>query len=249
MDKVTEAVVTALKQAVADPVEQRLFRSGKLPGLFAGKTGVNGEAAALAVRDGLLEISRNEIKGKTTIEWVRLTPRGIDFLHANESPVQAIHDLREQIRLTKEGMPAWLDEIRQALRSLSANLTEEVAKMARRLDGLSQRVDDALEQIAHRAPRLSENLAQLIPWGMDAIGYLERRKTANANGACSLPELFAAVTEKNPDLSITAFHDGLRRLHEARVVRLQPFPAPPQELPQPEFALLDGATVLYYVSR
>ena len=45
MDKVTETLLSALKTAMADPAEQRLFRSGKLAGLFAGKTSVNAEAA------------------------------------------------------------------------------------------------------------------------------------------------------------------------------------------------------------
>ena len=44
-DKVTEALVEGLKQALAEPGEQRLFKSGKLTGLFPGRTGANAEAA------------------------------------------------------------------------------------------------------------------------------------------------------------------------------------------------------------
>src|SRR6059058_291622 len=57
-DKVLDALIAALKQALAEPDEQRLFRSGKLPGLFATRSGANAEAAERAVRDGLLEVVR-----------------------------------------------------------------------------------------------------------------------------------------------------------------------------------------------
>src|SRR5256886_13416379 len=96
MDKVTETLLSALKTAMADPAEQRLFRSGKLAGLFAGKTSVNAEAAQRALRDGLLEIVNTELKGKTPIEWVRITPAGVDFLLSHESPLRAIEELRDR---------------------------------------------------------------------------------------------------------------------------------------------------------
>src|SRR5262245_33508924 len=51
MDKVSEILLAALKQAMVEPGEQRLFKSGKLAGLFAGRTGVNAEAAEKALRD------------------------------------------------------------------------------------------------------------------------------------------------------------------------------------------------------
>src|SRR5262249_34100272 len=38
-DRPNEVLITALKQALAEPGERRLFRSGKLAGLFANKSG------------------------------------------------------------------------------------------------------------------------------------------------------------------------------------------------------------------
>ena len=43
-DKVTDALIDALKLALAGPTEQRLFKSGKLEGLFSGRTGINADA-------------------------------------------------------------------------------------------------------------------------------------------------------------------------------------------------------------
>jgi hypothetical protein len=48
---------------------------------------------------------------------------------------------------------------------------------------------------------------------------------------------------------LTAFHDGLRRLSDCKTMRLLPFSAPPEQLPEPEYALLDGTAVVYYASR
>src|SRR5438094_807656 len=93
-DKANQTLVDALKQALAEPTEQPLYKSGKLDGLFAGRVGVNGEAASLALRDGLLEVVRTETKGKLTIEWVRPTPRAVEFLQQHDSPIQALKDLQ-----------------------------------------------------------------------------------------------------------------------------------------------------------
>src|SRR5947208_13587040 len=102
MEKVTETLVDALKLALAEPGEQRLFKTGKLAGLFAGRSGVNAEAAAQALRDGLLEVVRTEAKGKTTTEWVRITPRAMEFLHQQESPVQALRELQAVLQMNRE---------------------------------------------------------------------------------------------------------------------------------------------------
>ena len=93
-DNVTEALLDALRQALAEPREQLLVKIGKQPGLFAGKSGANAEASARALRDGLLEIVRAESKGKTAVEWVRITPAGVTFLHEHECPLRALNDLK-----------------------------------------------------------------------------------------------------------------------------------------------------------
>jgi hypothetical protein len=88
-----------------------------------------------------------------------------------------------------------------------------------------------------------------VPWAGDALAYLERRRTGGAPDECPLPDLFAALHAQHGDLSVATFHDGLRRLHEKRAVRLLPFTAAAAELPQPEFALYDRAAVFYHVAR
>ncbi len=247
MDRVSELVVEALRQALADPAEQRLYRSGKLGGLFAGRGGTAGEAAARALRDGLLEVVRRETRGKSTIEWVRLTPAGVDFLHLHESPVRALDDLRTALRLNQQAVPVWLEEMRAGLRALDERLAADARQWQQRLEALARRVDEAIGRIEQMTPALPEDVARDCPWAMDAINYLDRRKSGGAPGGCPLPELFAALRRSHDNLSLGAFHDGLRRLHERHALRLTPADGTP--MAQPEFALLDGDAVLYHAGR
>jgi hypothetical protein len=247
-DKVTESLVAALKQAVAGGGEQRLYKSGKLSGLFASRAGAPGEAAAQAVRDGLLEVVRTETRGKAAVEWVRPTLRGVTFLHERESPLKALQELRAALQATREGVPAWMAAARQDLQALSDRLTAESERWLQRLDALGHWVEEALRRLEAAGPQLPAGATDVVPWALEALTYLDQRRQRGA-GDCPLPELFATVAEKHPGLSLVAFHDGLRRLHDRGAVRLVPFTAPPSELPQPEFALLDGATVFYHAAR
>src|SRR5438445_6149121 len=141
IDSVTEVLLDALKLALAEPGEQRLFKSGKLGGLFSGRAGANGEAAARALREGLLEVVRTEAKGKTTIEWVRLTPRAIEFLHEQESPIQALKDLQIVLQANRDAIPLWLAEMQRTLQALAGQLAEEAERWTHRLDALSRQVE------------------------------------------------------------------------------------------------------------
>src|SRR5262245_12795256 len=147
MDKVTETVLAALKQAMAEPGEQRLYKSGKLAGLFAGRTGTNAEAATKALGDGLLEVVHTDTKGKTPVEWVKITPKGIEFLLGHESPVRALEELRSALQHTTEGVPGWVAELRRGLTELSERLTGEVQAISRRLEAIGQRVSEAIRRV------------------------------------------------------------------------------------------------------
>lgn len=243
------ALLAAVRAAFVEPGEHRLFKSGKLDGLFPSKTGPVGEAATEAVRGGLLESTRTEVKGKVAIEWVRLTPRGVDFLYEHDSPRSVLTELRHLLHDTKAGIPGWLDGLRDELAQLATRFGEEMQRYLQRLDALTQRVEEALRRVDALGPTLPDQMQMLVPWGLDALTYLDRRKADGAAHHCSLPELFEALHERHPDLTIRPFHDGLRRLADNRAVRLIAFSGPTDQLPRPEYALLDGAKVLYHVCR
>jgi hypothetical protein len=247
-DKVTDALVAALRQALAAGSEQRLFKSGKLEGLFPGRGGANAEAATLALRDGLLEGTRTETRGKATIEWVRLTPRGVDFLHEHGSPARLLDELRSALQTVRNSAPAWQADLHRDLEVLVRRLTEDSQQLVTKLEALTRRIEGVLKRLEDERPELSDGLAAVVPWGREGLGYLQRRRASGATDPCALPELFKAVTAQHADLSIAAFHEGLRRLHEEKVLKLVPFDPASATLPQPEFALLDRGLLFYHVA-
>src|SRR5262245_19779506 len=113
MDKVTELLIDALRQG-AEGGEQRLYRAGKLPGLFSGRNSLNAELAAQATHDGYIELVRTETKGKATVEWVKVTPKGIAFLLEQESPVKPMEELKAALDLNVAGLPQWLAQVKEA---------------------------------------------------------------------------------------------------------------------------------------
>lgn len=248
-DKASGILLDALRQAVTEPAEHRLFRSGKLPGLFASRTGANAEAAALAVRDELLQIVRSEAKGKRTTEWVRPTPKGIDYVHRHESPLRALEDVHSALQVSREQVPVWLADMRHELQALAGRLTEEARRWSQRLETLSARVEEALRRSQAGPCAPSNGAPAASSWGVEALAYLDRRSESGVPAPCPLPELFAAVRERHPDLAIRTFHEGLRRLRDRHAVQLVAFDGAPAELPEPEYALLDGPALLYYARR
>jgi hypothetical protein len=249
IDKATETLLDSLKQAMLASGDQRLFKSGKLDGLFPSKAGLNATAAAQAIRDNLLEVVRTETKGKITIEWVRITPKGVELVHHHESPTRAMDELQHALQATLDGVPVWMSGIRQELQALGNRLTEEVQNVCHRLEVLSQRVTEALGKTDSHVAPLPGDLMASIPWGVAVLDYLAKRRTGGAANDCLLPEVFRAVREQQPALTVKDFHDGLRRLHDRGALRLLPYTGAHEALPEPEYALPDGNVLYYSVAR
>ncbi len=247
-ERMREHLIGALKQALAEPGEHRLFRSGKLSGLFASRSGASGDAAAEAVRDGLFEVVRTETKGKFQIEWVRSTPKAVEYLHQHESPITVLRELQAELKTARAGAPIWLEGLNRQWSELAANLHEQMQQALRRLDALAGRVEEALRRL-DGVPTLPQGVAQSVPWATQAITYLDHRREGGVANGCPLPELFGAVRLQHPALSLTDFQDGLRRLNDHKALRLTRFDGPAERLPEPEYALLEGADVLYYATR
>ena len=89
----------------------------------------------------MLEVIRTETRGKTSCEWVRLTPAGVDFLHEHESPLRALEALRDVLKANREAVPVWLESMRQELRQLSDRLEGTARGCLAKLDGLARHVD------------------------------------------------------------------------------------------------------------
>jgi hypothetical protein len=241
----TELLLDALKVALAAPGEHRLFRAGKLAGLFPARSGPPADVALHAIRDGLLETVRTETKGKFVTEWVRATPKAVEYVHGHDSPRSILRELKDVLQSTLNGVPEWMADAKREVAALSASFEVRAAAMLARLDDLAKRCESALLRAEAFGLTISEPMVRLVPWAMDAVDYLEKRRSAGANGECTLPELFHALRARRPELTIPAFHDGVKRLHDVRAVRL----TPSAEIAEPEFAVVVEGKLAYAVSR
>ena len=143
LEKREAALLTGLRAALSGD-EHRLYRSGKLDGIFPTKAGPVGEAAALAIREGLLEYSRTETKGRFEIEWIRLTAKGVEYLYEHDSPRAVLGEMRDMLAAARNGIPMWQDEMLKSLERLATDITGEMARYLSKLDALSKRVEEAL---------------------------------------------------------------------------------------------------------
>ena len=243
----TDALLDALKTALAVPGEHRLFRSGKLPGLFASRVGVAADASLFAITNGLLESVRTEVRGKVVTEWVKATPRAVDYVHENDSSRAVLRELRTMLAVTRDGIPAWLEEARRDLDSLSTRLETRTAAILKSLEDLTQRVEAALRRAETSAPGVHGPVADVVPWAVDALEYLDRRAAAGSPPECTLQELFHAVLAKHPTLHVSTFQDGMRRLHDLRALRLYGDPTGP--VAEPEYALVVEGRIVDRVRR
>lgn len=243
MDRRRFALLEALKAGSLEGGEMRLYRRGKLPGLFAHRTRASAELAQEAIAHGLLEITRVETVGKTAIEWVRVTPKGLDVLLENESPARALEELRDTLTLNQQGLPLWAAQMHQRIDELAKNFNSEVEMMRRQLEQLSSRVVEAIERL-----EASRAVAPSPSWAEESLEYLERRQQVGLGKRCSLGDLFLSLKDKHADLTIKDFHAGLKRLHDDGTIALLPS-VNVGDAPGPEYALLDGPAVFYYVER
>lgn len=244
MEQRTQTLLDALKAGAQAGGELRLYRRGKLPGLFGQHTSFLAEIANQAVADGLLEVTRVETIGKTTIEWVRVTAKGMDFLLDAESPIRVLEGLREALTANQQALPTWAAETQARVEELTKQLAAEVIGMRRRLDHMAQQIDAALA----RLDADKRGAPTLVPWGPDVLNYLERRRQVGLGTRCPLADLFTSLKDQHATLSIKDFHHGLRQMQVADAIVLHPGVSA-TDTPGPEYALLDGPAVYYYVAR
>lgn len=243
MDRQTLLLIEALR-AGAGRAEVRLYRSGRLDGLFEARTRACAAAAEQALRDGLIEVVRVETRGKAAVEWVRVAQPGLDFLLRHESPLRALDELRDVLALNSEGVPRWIAELRRRVETMQAQLHAEVEAISQRFEELSARAVEAIRQLEQTRDGETPEGA---PWAPQVRAYLDERSRAGLGASCPLAELFAALKSRQVELSLREFHVGLRRLHDRGQVRLMAADTG-TGAPAPEYALLDGAAVYHYAA-
>lgn len=240
----SKLLLDGLRMALARPGEHRLLRAGKLDGLFPSRNGA--EVATHALAEGLIQTRRTEERGKSIIEWVEITPLGVEFVHRHDSPKAILRELRDTLHLTRAGLPDWLIGFERQLAEFNRHMADQLGEVTERLDRLTDRVERALRRAEAEPPTLAEQTRQLIPWGVAALAYLDRRQEMGVASA-PLPEVFQALRLEGWELTLTEFQDGMRRLADLRALTFREGEA--EQMDRPEFALLHQGRMCYFVQR
>ena len=236
-DKLTPLILDALARAAADPAGAPLYSSKTDPGLFPLSSAAK-PAAKKCLDDGLLQLCRTDLKGKTARELYAVTDKGMNYLVEHASPKQVIDDF---VRI--------LEERRGDVRGLLS----EAKRIADGIDGLMG-VVARLGEPAPQGPWVSSDPPAGLAAGVRQESDLPTlllnaltRWSAAASVArdCPLPDLYRALPAPP---GVGAFHDALRRLHADARIYLHPWTGPLYALPEPVFALLVGHEIAYYVS-
>jgi len=79
------------------------------------------------------------------------------------------------------------------------------------------------------------------------LSYVQSQKRQTPLRPVELPQLFRFARSRQPALTLGQFHDLVRRMAEARQLRLTPFTQAMYQLSEPECAMIIGREVMYYV--
>jgi DNA-binding MarR family transcriptional regulator len=213
-----EALLAALRRLLAGGGEMPLWGRGALAGLFPSKT-VSAQKAIDQLRAaGWVTISE-PVSDKSACT---VTASGRAYLFELENPRLLLEDL---LRATE---------------SEADTLLELRAACARQLELLERRTANIRSTL--------ERLDGCCPTVAAAIEHaLEAHLRCASPGATSLADLFHSLTAEIGTVTIGQFHDCLRSLHRAGRIRLAPWTGPLYQLQEPQFGLLIGHEVLYYV--
>jgi hypothetical protein len=215
-----DALLDALGRLLASGGRMKLYGTGKSPALWVSRTAASQRLVHELTIRGFVALD-DPHSGSCQCT---LTELGRAWLLGAQSPRLLLEDL---LRASEAAC--------QQLRNLETACRAQCQQLER-LQGDIARVLDRVEA-SHGQSRVDSEIERL----------LERRQQASQVGACSLGDLFAALRQELPTLTVGQFHDRLRAMHENGRLRLMPWTGPLYQLPEPPLALLVGHEVLYYV--
>jgi len=241
--KMSESLLQALKLASQASEAMPLFKTGKQAGLFAARHEANAQAAERALAEGLLEVVRTESKGKTDVQWVRITVRGRQYLTHHESPRAVLEELAQLLRPHHDGLARWQEETRCQLLALTRRAEELLARQGELLAALAGRVETALRRLA--AGPVGDR--ELSAWQLDLLHFVAEFSTSPRPSELTLSAALARLHQAHSSLTLPAFHEGLLQLRDRGTIELAPFEGNTADLPEPEFAILDEGRVYYAI--
>jgi hypothetical protein len=230
-----EQVLDALSRALADPMPRPLYGTAANPGLF-GSSAPAKVAGQRCLDLGLLRQDGEQLKGAKRVPLFSATPKGLLYLleHA-EAP-----------RL----LGATLDAVERTSRVVCdcSRLLETLTRQLGDLRQVVQQASDRADPAKFAATLFSTGAAVADSATMAAVtAFVNEQRAKRPPQTCSLAVLFKHLAGGYPNLTIGQMHDALRQLASAKRIRLLPFTQALYQLTEPEYALIVGREVMFYV--
>jgi hypothetical protein len=243
-DKSQQLVLTALSRAAAaagTPLHGGKAAPGLFPATAAGK-----QAAQRCREEGYLH-PLGQAGARAAERWA-ITDKGLAYLLAQVSPRPVLEDLVRSL----EARQGQVEELLALARRAQADLETMKAAAAKVLAHVSGAEPTA--GYSHNLNALYQSFRGGANGERDALpravlGELSRWAPAGAPEDCPLPELYRRLQAQSPGLTLGAFHDALRQLHDGGQAHLHPWTGPLYDIPEPAYALLVGHVVAYYASK
>jgi len=102
-------------------------------------------------------------KGKTPIEFARITAKGVEFVLNADSPVRALEELKQTLEMNRDGLPAWVADLRAQVDDIGRRFIDEIDAIKQRLDAMGSRVHEALKRIEKKTYGVCELTSKTIP--------------------------------------------------------------------------------------
>jgi hypothetical protein len=247
----------AIERALADPSPRKLHGTKGNPGIFLASSAVAKAAAQRCLDLGLLApCGEQRTKSKVTPLY-GIAPAGVQYLLEHD-PLQRL------LAATQDGVTR--------LAQTSVDCQQTLARMQQQVTKLQEAVHNAASRL--QPPDIEKMLAA-VSVARDAaatgpaagsragspassagtnaeldaalLQYLQQHKRQAPLRPLDLPQLFRLAQSRQPALSLGSFHDVVRRLADARQLRLSPFTQAMYQLPEPQYAMIVGREIMYYV--
>jgi hypothetical protein len=252
--------LAALVHLLGDPAPRVLHGAKGVPGVFAGGSAAEKTAGKMCQDRGWLEPTGEFAgKGKSRKPLYRITAVGVHALLSRSDPTAVLRGLQQGLQslaINTERLPQVLGEkIQEALAPFASmpgllqtlHVSIEQALSRTKIPSLEELSRTLHQASAHSAAPSGSQASADGDWSEEVVSMAAEQKKRNALQRLTLTQILDRLRPRYPGLSLGQFHDGLRRLHDDRRIRLGPYTQALATLDDPRGALFLDREVKYYV--
>jgi hypothetical protein len=241
---VQSLALEALASALTDPRPKVLFGSATVPGFFKGATQPSKAAARLCEeRQWLAPTDEWHGKGKSRKPKYRLSPAGAQAVLQHGEPVVVLRSLAAALHEQSTTLTSMNEHIARLLGNVQP-LSETVSLLAKRFE--PPNLEELLRRL-NSAPAPTVPPSSPPDWFEAAVKLAAEQSQRDRYQPLSLPQLYTALRQTRPGLTLGQFHDGLRLLRDQGRIRLAPFTRALATIEDARNALFLDGEVMYYV--